>query len=145
MKRVILTLVLVSGLCFVSEAQDNKQVNNKVKQEHMKLSPQERAVKNAERAEKELGLTAEQKTKWQTASLTKINANEAVKQKMQGSTTPEERKELHKQMRLNKAKFELDVFAFLSPEQKVKYDAAKTKHHSHQTHKAHKPQHNCTP
>lgn len=126
MKKVVLATVLLLGLGLESKAQEKPQVTKaEAKHERIELSPQERAAKDAERAEKELGLNAEQKMKWQAASLERINANALLKEKMNGSTTPEEREQLRKQMRINNDKFNGTVNGFLTDEQKAKHDEMK--------------------
>ncbi|MBX3163893.1 MAG: hypothetical protein KF900_05390 [Bacteroidetes bacterium] len=132
MKRLILTTVLVSGLGLMSKAQEKPHtVKADTKHEHIQLSPQERAAKSAERAEKDLGLTTEQKAKWQAASLERINANEPLKVQMRASATPEERQALRKQMRGNGETFETTVNGFLTAEQKTKRDEVKQSRHHH--------------
>ena len=147
MKKVILAVTLVVGLSLMSEAQDNNQTKANLKQERVQLSPQERATKDTERAEKNLGLNAEQKAKWQAASLERANANEPLKEKMQSSTTPEERQQIRQQMKSNGDKFESTVNGFLTPEQKTKYAEMKAnyrgkhkgdmKHRESGTHNSH--------
>ncbi|MGZ3919133.1 MAG: hypothetical protein ACXVNM_08085 [Bacteroidia bacterium] len=122
MKKIILALTLVAGLTTVSIAQDTKQGPSKEKG-GKNLSPEDRAKKSANRAEKEFSLTADQKTKWEAATLERIKANAPLREKMKGSTTPEERKKLHADAKVNIDKFENTVKGFLTAEQKTKFDA----------------------
>jgi protein CpxP len=126
MNKLILSLVLVGGLSLTLPAQANDASPKGNKKEQRKdMSPEERAKMETQHAEKKLSLTADQKPKWEAASLTRIKANDPYRQKMQGSTTPEERKELQKNMRTNKEAFDQSVTAFLTPDQKTKWDAEK--------------------
>ncbi|MCC6370813.1 MAG: hypothetical protein IT236_07410, partial [Bacteroidia bacterium] len=47
------------------------------------------------------------------------------REKLNGSTTPEERKELRDKAKANNEKFNTTVNTFLTPEQKTKFDAMK--------------------
>lgn len=133
MKKSLFTLALVGGLAFAGLSQEAKPQGKanakpqKQKQEKMNQSPEERAKKEADHAEKELGLTADQKVKWETAALTRIRANAPLRDKMKGSTTPDERKSLRTEARANVQKFDADVKSFLTDDQKTKWDAHKEK------------------
>jgi len=129
MKKVILAVVLLVGLSSVSKAQYPGKMKPEARQERVQLSPQERASKEADRMEKELGLNADQKAKWQAAVLERTNANASVKEKMQGSTTPDERQQLRMQIKSNGEKFDNAVNAFLTSEQKSKYAEMKANRH----------------
>ena len=118
MKKLIILTALISGMFMSANAQKNKQGMKDV-------APAERAKNEAMRAEKKLTLTADQKIKWETASLERINANAPIRTKLDGSTTGEERKLLHAQMRVNKLKFDGVVSAMLTPEQKLKFNEMK--------------------
>lgn len=116
------TTLTVSMAQQVSQADSPKQ-----KHEKADLTPAERAKKSAQREEKELGLNADQKAKWEVATLERINANAPIHEKMKGATTPEERKSMHIQAKGNIDKFDATVTAFLTPEQKTKFEAQKEK------------------
>lgn len=126
MKKIILTLALIAGATAAVEAQ-NAPATNETKQESTKKkpSPEERAKKGAAKAEKELGLNADQKAKWEAAALERMKANGPLHEKLKGSTTPEERKAIHAQAKANRDKFEATVNGFLTPEQKTKFDQLK--------------------
>ena len=70
-------------------------------------------------------MNAEQKTKWENAARERAVANSGIKEKMKGSTTPEERKQLHGQLKVNNQKFDESVNGFLNADQKAKYDQRK--------------------
>ncbi|MCE3228251.1 MAG: hypothetical protein K0S32_2802 [Bacteroidetes bacterium] len=125
MKKIILSLLLVIGMTGVISAQD--AAGSKPKTEKSKMTPEERAKKGAAHAEKELGLNADQKAKWEAAALERIKANAPIHEKMKGSTTPEERKTLHQQGKVNIDKFDATVTAFLTADQKTKWTAMKEK------------------
>lgn len=88
-------------------------------------SLQEKAKFYSERLGKELGLSDEQKTKWEAAALERMQANEPIKEKLKGSTTPEERRKLHTQAKANHDKFDATVATFLTAEQKAAYEKLK--------------------
>lgn len=123
MKKLILVCGLATGLYLPGHAQPTTTVQPVQKHDFKNGTPEEKAKKDADRAEKDLGLTSSQKDQWQAASLKMMNANQPYREKMNGPTTPEERMELRKQMKLNRDAFNADVNAFLTPEQKVKRDA----------------------
>jgi len=128
MKQLILSLALVMGLTAAVCAQDAKpQPKKTTKQERANLPPEDRAKNESERAAKDLGLTADQKSKWEAASLERIKANAPLREKLKGSTTPEERKTIHGQVKGNMQKFDASVNSFLTADQKTKWDAMKEK------------------
>jgi hypothetical protein len=135
MKKIILSLALVTGLTMVGNAQDATTATPVKKQENKKdLTPEERAKKGSNWAEKKLGLNAEQKSNWEVAALKRIMINQRHRETLKGSTTPEQRKELHKQVKENMDAFDVSVNAFLTPEQKTKYEAIKKqKQEAHQS------------
>jgi hypothetical protein len=128
MKKTMLSLILVTGIAISVNAQSavskTSSENTHVKRIQNK-TPEERAKREADKAEKDLSLTAEQKTKWQNATLERMKANEPLREKMQGSTTPDERKSLHQQMKTNTDAFDATVSGFLNPEQKTKWEQSK--------------------
>ncbi len=132
MKKIILSLALVTGLASLSNAQDATKTTATKKEAKQNQTPEERAKKGAGWAEKKLGLNAQQKSDWEVAAQKRIMANQPLREKLKGSTSPEERKELHKQVKANMEAFDVSVNAFLTPEQKTKYEAIKkerqTKH-----------------
>lgn len=85
-------------------------------------SPEERATKDAEWAEQKLGLSADQKAKWHDASLQKANANEPLREKMKSTSDQSEKQTLGAQMRENSQKFDNTVSAFLTADQKTKWE-----------------------
>jgi hypothetical protein len=127
MRQAILTLVMAAGLAMAGNAQDVQAApgtNNRM-QADRNASPQDRARHNADRAEKDLGLTADQKAKWEAAVLERATANEPLKKQMDGATTPDQRKQIRQQMKANEDKFETTVSTFLSADQKTKYETIK--------------------
>jgi len=126
MKKIILSIALVTGLTMAGYAQDTKSAAGTTKGDKKKNgTPEERAKASANHAEKKLGLTADQKSKWEAATLTRINANAPHREKWKGSTTPDERKTLHSQMKANIDKFDADVNGFLTADQKTKFTQIK--------------------
>ena len=134
MKKIILSLALVTGLTTISSAQDATTATAAQQQTKKQRSPEERAQHSAKWAEKNLGLNADQKSQWQVAALKRAMANQPLIEKRQSSTTPEERKDLHKQIKTNEDAFVTSVNAFLTADQKAKYEQIKLQ--KHDAHKA---------
>lgn len=133
MKKIMLVLALVAGFTSASVAQEEKKEQPKGGKTSMSL--EDRAKRSANRAEKELSLTADQKSKWETATLERLKANAPLREKMKGSTTPDERKKIHAEAKANIEKFQTTVRGFLNADQKAKFDAKceelKKKHEEH--------------
>jgi Spy/CpxP family protein refolding chaperone len=126
MKKIILSIALVTGLTSAINAQENSaSAANTANQTKKDLSPEERAKAGAKHQAKKLGLSPEQTTKWEAAVLERNKANEPFREKMKGSTTPEQRKEIHTSVKANNEKFDNTVNTFLTPEQKTKWEAEK--------------------
>lgn len=122
----VLGLFLILGSVDSFRAQDAKSPAAKGAKKEMKnVSPEEQAKKEAGLMEKQLGLNQEQKAKWTEAAVKRITANRPLKEKLQGSTTPEERKKLHEVARSNKESFDATVGSLLNPEQTAKYEEMK--------------------
>ncbi len=134
MKKIILSLALVTGLTTISMAQDATTANATKQQTKKEHTPEERSQHSAKWAEKNLGLNADQKSQWQVAALKRAMANQPLIEKHQGSTTPEERKDIRKQMKANEDAFTTSVNAFLTADQKTKYEQIKQQKHA--AHKA---------
>jgi hypothetical protein len=123
MKKTMLVLAVFTGLSTAVLAQEPAKVKGKGGRAEMRkdMTPEERAKKGANHAEKKLGLTEQQKADWEIAALKRNMVNQPLHEKLKGSTTPEERKELHKQIRENNQNFENTVNALLTEEQKSKF------------------------
>jgi hypothetical protein len=119
----ILKFIPLMGLALIGF---QAQGQNKHKGERG-LSVEERVEKGANHAEKELGLRGDQKEKWKTAARERMQANDALRQKMKGSTTPDERKKMHEEAKANNKRFDEAVSAFLDADQKPKYETLKKK------------------
>lgn len=127
MKNLILSFIVVSGLISTINAQESQtggQPKN-LPQERKNPSPDERARHEANKAERQLGLDAEQKVKWEAAARERASVNLPLKEKLAGATTPEERKKLHQQLKASNDKFEDSVNGFLNAEQKTKFAQVK--------------------
>ena len=122
MRKLIFMTVMATGLSFAGYSQGNGGVSGAQGQQRPRMTPQEHAERESNRAAANLGLNADQKSKWQAAALERINANSSLHDKMKGSTSPEERQQVHQTIEANNAKFDATVDAFLTPEQKTKYD-----------------------
>lgn len=138
MRRIALLLALAS--MGFANAQNSEMATSSETQSRpeKKLSPDEKAKRDAGRAEKTLGLNADQKSKWETAARERIAANTPLKEKSKTSSSEIEKKELRKQMMENNKKFNETVVAFLTPEQKTKWDKQKEERKQHHRHKMHR-------
>ena len=124
MKKLILTLavaLLTSGAVLGQEKAVAAGTKGKGQGQNKDATPAEKAKSVANWAAKNLGLTEEQKPKWEAAALERITANTAIRERLKGCTTPEERKTLRGEMKANHDKFDNTVTAFLTEEQKVKW------------------------
>jgi hypothetical protein len=135
--KIILSSTFVLFLALGGIAQEKPaKANEGSKSEAKKnMSPDEKAKQEADKAEKKLGLSADQKTKWQQAALTRIQNNKPFVDKLQGSTTPEERKDLKSKIKANAKTFDTTVNGFLSAEQKTKWEAMKKEKKNEMQHK----------
>lgn len=129
MKKLIIALFVV-GLSVPVMAQTATAPESfKFKKRNANLPPAERSKKEADRARQELGLDPTQTTKWESASLDRMKANDPLKEKLNGSTTPDERMALRKQMKSNGDKFDETVNGFLNADQKIKFEQMKKNRH----------------
>lgn len=137
MKKMI---VLIAAFLTISAAAQTPKSNMPVpKQENQtKQSPENRAKKDAIRAQKTLNLDADQTIKWETASLERITANEPLKNQMKATTDKAEKRKIAAQMKPNLKKFDDTVNAFLTADQKTKWEQMKKdkkeKHKGQKTH-----------
>jgi hypothetical protein len=126
MKKIIIATALIAGFNATVLAQkptvDGTGTASATKKD---LSPEERAKKGAAHAEKKLGLNAEQKANWEVAALKRAMVNQPLHEQLKGSTTPEQRKDIHGQIKANNEAFEASVNNFLTAEQKTKFTAMK--------------------
>lgn len=125
MKKTIMTFALIAGFNAAVLAQDVTATPGTAQATKKNLTPEERAKKGANHAEKKLGLTAQQKADWEVAALKRALVNQPLHEKLKGSTTPEERQAIHKEMKANNEAFETSVNFFLTADQKTKFAAMK--------------------
>lgn len=121
MKKVIIALAVLTGLSTAGVAQEAIKADKTAKESRKEMTPEERAKKGADHAEKKLGLNADQKSQWEVAALKRNMVNQPLHEQLKGSTTPEQRKDIHKQIKANNDAFETSVNAFLTAEQKTKF------------------------
>lgn len=119
------------GLSTAVNAQNMEKASDKGKaKKEMKKdwTPEQRAEKGAQWAEKSLGLNADQKAKWQAAALTRIKANEPLREQLKTAKTDQaERQKIREQIKSNNQAFESNISGFLTAEQKAKWDDIKKK------------------
>lgn len=125
MKKTMIALAVMTGLNTAVMAQEVAPAQGPQKENRKNLTPEERAKKSANHAEKKLALTAQQKADWEVAALKRNMVNDPLHEQLKGSTTPEQRKDIHKQIKANNDAFETSVNFFLTPEQKTKFTALK--------------------
>lgn len=137
MRKLVFVLAL-TGFSLVHAQDPEMTVKPEVKQSNGKqLTPDEKAKRDALRAEKSLGLNEDQKSKWETAAKERIVANRPLKEKIKTSSDTE-KKELRQQMMLNNKKFDETVVAFLTPDQKTKWEQQKAEKRQHRRHRIQK-------
>ncbi|MES2678721.1 MAG: hypothetical protein V4635_02500 [Bacteroidota bacterium] len=125
MKTLILVLAgaLSAGTALSAQVKENAPVQS------LKVVPpktaEERSKKDADRATVELGLNDLQKTKWEAASLDRINANEPLKAKMKATTDKSEKQKTALLLKENIKKFDDTVNGFLTDDQKTKWAQVK--------------------
>ncbi len=123
MKNLLLATLLLFAAGNTVCAQEKM---SKSKQESRKeLTPEERAKNQAERAAKKLNLNEQQKADWEVAALKRILVNQPHRDVLKGSTTPEQRKDVRKQINENNKAFEVSINAFMNETQKQAYKAWK--------------------
>lgn len=125
MKKTIMTLAIIAGFNAAVLAQDVTTTPGTAQATKKNLTPEERAKKGANHAEKKLGLSAQQKADWEVAALKRALVNQPLHEKLKGSTTPEERQSIHKEIKANNDAFETSVNFFLTADQKTKFTAMK--------------------
>ena len=134
MKKIILSLVFVTTLTTLSNAQTaTGKAAAPVNQQSAK-TPEEHAKHAAKWAQKNLGLNADQTSQWEVAALKRTMVNQRLRDMLKGSTTPESRKDIYGQMKTNNEAFDTTVNAFLTADQKTKFETLKTQ--KHEVHKA---------
>lgn len=122
-KQIIQLAALVCSLVFTtSPVVAQEQTKGTRAQANKDMSPEAKAKQETQNATKKLGLSADQASSWEKASLTRLIANKPYMEKLQGSTTPQERKELKVKLKENGVQFDNTVNGFLNAEQKIKWD-----------------------
>lgn len=134
MKKLWLMSALVLNGLLGAQTLDESENLDSPKQEKT-ISIDERAKRETDRAEKSLGLSAEQKTKWQAAALTRITANSPLKEKYRNTQSETEKRQLKQQMRSNAKQFDDTVNGFLTAEQKIKWASTKQERKEHRRHR----------
>jgi uncharacterized protein (DUF3084 family) len=124
MKATLITAIFVGITALASQAQSNTEP---VKQEANRpdVAPEKAAEHQANKAEKALGLTTEQKSQFQSFSLTRINTVRPLREKMRASEDKEERKKIQGEVHAAFKAFDMNVSQILTEEQKVKWEAHK--------------------
>jgi hypothetical protein len=127
MKKLMIAIAVLGSINSAVMAQEpvKQKGRGEAKEMRKDLTAEERAKNGANHAEKKLGLNAQQKADWEIAALKRIMVNQPLHEKLKGSTTPEERKDLHKQIRENNQNFENTVNEFLTDQQKTKFTQMK--------------------
>ena len=126
MKKIMMIVAVVAGFSTTALAQKpNTDVVGSSQATKKELTPEEKAKRGADHAEKKLGLNADQKSQWEVAALKRIMVNQPLHEQLKGSTTPEQRKDLHAQIKANNQAFENSVNFFLTADQKTKFNTMK--------------------
>ena len=114
MKKLFYTLAIL-GMCQTSNAQTPKQ----------QLTPEQKLEKEVMRAKTELSLSDEQATKWKAAAEKRNQKLMPVRDKLKGSTTPDERKAYRQEVKGTMDTFNSDVKSFLTAEQNTKWESVR--------------------
>ncbi len=116
MKKTILAIAiaLISSSAIMAQETAAPVKGGATKGQNKNATPADKAKHGANWATKNLGLNEDQKSKWEAAALERITANTAIREKMKGSTTPEERKTMKAEMKANHDKFDAAVNTFLT-------------------------------
>jgi hypothetical protein len=125
MKKIIIALAALAGFNTAVLAQAVTATPGTAQTEKKQRTPEEISKKSAANAEKKLGLSAQQKADWEVAALKRALVNQPLHEKLKGSTTPEERQAIHKEIKANNDAFETSVNFFLTADQKTKFTAMK--------------------
>ncbi len=115
--KMVMVLALIVPVTLLGQQKDKKQ-RDPAKME-------QRLSREADTAAKRLRLDAGQKQQWIEASRIRQNCNETYRLQLQGSTTPEQRKDLHNKMHDCNRQFDRTVTGFLKSDQLVDYIAFK--------------------
>ena len=123
---MVMVLALVVPVTLFGQQKDKKQ-RDPAKME-------QRLSREADTAAKRLRLDANQKQQWIEAARIRQNCNEPYRQQLQGSTTPEQRRDIHQKMMACDKQFDQTVTGFLKSDQLVDYIAFKQEHKHRKQH-----------
>ncbi len=115
-----MVLALVVPVTLLGQQKDKK------KRDPAKM--EQRLSREVDTAAKRLRLDANQKQQWIEAARIRQNCNEPYRLQLQGSTTPEQRKDLHQKMGACDKQFDQAVTGFLKSDQQADYAAFKKEH-----------------
>ncbi|HYG53344.1 MAG TPA: hypothetical protein VD905_20740 [Flavobacteriales bacterium] len=101
------------------------------KGEHPKMTPEEASKRQAERAQKELGLNEDQKVKFEGFALTRMNNMKPIREKARNTQDKEERKKLHEEAKVHMRTFDESVKSILTADQLPKWEEHKKKVKAH--------------
>jgi hypothetical protein len=120
MKQIIVIAFFILGFqCGFAQIQKHAPDNNT---STVTISPETRARKQAAHAQIELQLNETQTNQWEKAALAHFQANQNIQIQLKGSTTPDERKRLRREIENNNQMFKTTVKSFLNAEQQVKFE-----------------------
>jgi uncharacterized protein (DUF3084 family) len=124
MKTTLMTAFFIGITALTTQGQSS---NVPVKPESTKqeIDPEKAAAHQANKAEKGLGLTAEQKSQYQSFCLTRITTVRPLREKMKATTDKEEKKKFQGEVHAAFKAFDNNVVQILTEEQKVKWEAHK--------------------
>lgn len=136
---VLAAALSAAGMVSAQEVESRPKQEAHGAEARKSLTNEERATREAERMAKKLTLSEEQQQKWRLAVLERNQANAPIHEKFRGSTTPEERQDLRKQMKVHQKAFETKVNSFLTAEQKKKLAEEREKKREHHQKKGNRP------
>jgi hypothetical protein len=139
MKKTFLAVLLFAVPTLI-QAQATGDRRQERQQAHKNESPDTRATREASKAAEKLKLTADQQSTWESAARERMTANEPLKEKLKGTTTPEERKQLRGEIKKNNERFDETVSATLSQEQRSEFTRMKKDRHEKRRERHGKPE-----
>lgn len=120
MKHITLIALYILGFqCGFAQFQKHAPDKNT---STVNISPETRARKQAAHAQIELDLNETQTDQWEKVALGHFQANLNLQIQLKGSTTPDERKRLRREINNNNQTFKTTVKSFLNAEQQVIFE-----------------------
>ena len=135
MKKLFLTITVLSALTLTSVAQDARK--SATASQQPVLTAEQRADKETTKATGALSLNDSQKATFKKLALERFTANMPLREKAKASTDKAQKQTLRTQILANNDKFFTTVNAMLTPEQQTKWAEHRKKMQTKQNDAAH--------